>query len=138
MLASVFFPQQQAFVGMQELQMRAPVFYTPGIIFSCALWQSQCGWSRAALCWVGCTWALRPRATPVQNLKQRGKMDAVSCMFLMSPVEGRWSELEVHQRWLLWQSSSSQAPPEHRALGLHFCSKFSLDDSVGCYQEQRS
>lgn len=33
MLASVFFPQQQAFVGMQELQMRAPVFYTPGIIF---------------------------------------------------------------------------------------------------------
>lgn len=49
-------------------------------------------------------------------------MDSVFCMFLLSPVEGRQSELDVHQKWLLWQTSSSQAPPEHKALGLNHIS----------------
>lgn len=49
---------------------------------------------------------------------KRGKKPVIQCLgtLLVTLLEGRWSELGIHSRWLLWWSSSSQAPPEEGAL----------------------
>lgn len=79
----------------------------------------------------------QPQGTTSSKSERGGKkMFSLCSMFLMRAAGAGG------QSWMLTKGGcSGKAHPPRLLLSMaksHFCSKFSLDDSAGCYQEQRS